>query len=352
MSHTAQLTLLNSPISDEWDILAIQEPALNTLGNTRANTHWRVAYPDCKYSHGEKPRAVTLVSSKLSTNAWRQVPFLLKDIVIIQLDTSGGKCTIVNVYNDNNHDNTVEELERFLNANIQELHPSDEDHMVWLGNFNRHHPLWDEDRNNHLFTPVALEASNKLLEIVADHGMTQILPKDILTLQLSSTQNWTHPDNTFCTEHTSELLLTCNTEPEKQGPKTDHLPILTVFDMSMPASTELPTWNYQSVDWDKFNSSLKDSLTELSGNPRIIEMAEEFQQAAHNFDQALCRTVEAAVPRTWPHPHTKRWWTKDLTKTADELKQLRKTAHRYRALPEHEVHAQTHDKENMLSKEI
>ena len=257
-SHTAQLTLLNGPILDEWNILAIQEPALNMLGNTRANTHWRVAYPDRKYSHGEKPRAVMLVSSKLSTNAWRQVPFLSKDIVIIQLDTSGGKCTIVNVYNDNNHDNMVEELKRFLNDNIQELHPSNEDHMMWLGNFNRHHPLWDEDHNNHLFTPVALEVSNKLLKLVADHGMTQILPKDIPTLQSSSTQNWTCLDNMFCTEHTSELLLTCNTVPEKQGPKTDHLPILTVFNMSMPASAELPTWNYRSVNWDKFNSSLKD----------------------------------------------------------------------------------------------
>ena len=182
--------------------------------------------------------------------------------------------------------------------------------------------------------------------------MTQILPKDIPTLQSSSTQNWTCLDNTFCTEHTSELLLTCNTEPETQGPKTDHLPILTVFDMSMPASAELPTWNYRSVNWDKFNSSLKDSLTELSGSPCIIETAEEFQQAAHNFDQALHHTVEAAVPRTRPHPHTKHWWTKDLTKTADELKQLCKTAHRYRALPEHEVHTQTRDKENTLSKEI
>ena len=207
-SHTAQLTLLNSPISDDWDILALQEPALNTLGNTRASTHWRVVYPDRKYTHGETPRTVTLVNSKISTNAWRQIPFPSRDVVIIQLDTSSGKCTIVNVYNDNNHNNTIEELERFLDANIQDLRPSNEDHMVWLGDFNRHHPRWDEDCNNHLFTPAALEVSGKLLGLIADHGMTQILPKDIPTLQSSSTRNWTCPDNTFCTEHTSEFEAT------------------------------------------------------------------------------------------------------------------------------------------------
>ena len=44
-SHTAQPTLLNGPTSDEWDVLALQEPALNTIGNTRASTHWRVSLP-------------------------------------------------------------------------------------------------------------------------------------------------------------------------------------------------------------------------------------------------------------------------------------------------------------------
>ena len=43
---------------------------------------------------------------------------------------------------------------------------------------------------------------------------------------------------------------------------------------------------------------------------------------------------------------------KDLTKSADKLKQLCKTAHRYRALLEHEVHTQVCSKENALSKEI
>ena len=81
-------------------------------------------------------------------------------------------------------------------------------------------------------------------------------------------------------------------------------------------------------------------------------MAEEFQQAARSLDQALHHMVESVVPRTRPHPHTKRWWMKDLTKTADKLKQLHKTAHRYRALLEHEVHAQVRSKENALSKEI
>jgi len=116
--------------------------------------------------------------------------------------------------------------------------------MMWLGDFNRHHPLWDEDCNSHLFTAAALEASGKLLDLVADYGMTQALPKDVPTLQSSSTRNWTRPDNVFCTEHTSQSLLECNTAPERHGPKTDHLPILTTLDMSLTMSSDSPPWNY------------------------------------------------------------------------------------------------------------
>ena len=117
-SHTAQLTLLNSPISDEWNILALQELALNSLGNTRASSHWRVVYPIHKFTHGEKPRVVSLVNSKISTNTWQQIPFPLKDVVVIQFNMSGGWCTIVNIYKNNNHNKTVEELGRFMNTNI------------------------------------------------------------------------------------------------------------------------------------------------------------------------------------------------------------------------------------------
>ena len=244
--------LLNSSISDEWDILALQEPALNPLGNTRASTHWRVAYPTRKYTHEDKPRVVTLVNSRVSTNTWKQIPFPSRDIVVIQLETSGGRCTVFNIYNDNNHDETIEELERFLDANIQELRPAENDHMLWLGDFNRHHLPWDKDHNSHLFTVAALEVSGKILELVTDYGMVQILPKGIPTLQLSSMRNWTRPDNTFCTEHTSESLVSCDTAPERCGPKTDHLPVLMVLKMSTTASDESPAWNYRSVDWDKF----------------------------------------------------------------------------------------------------
>ena len=144
-STIAQLTLLNSTPPADWDILALQEPAINKLGNTRANPHWRVVYPTLKYSDGRKSRAVTLINTRISTNTWKQLDFPSADVVIIQLVTSQGLCTIINTYNDGKNEVTIEALDLFLTRKIRTIRPNDTDHIIWLRDFNRHHPLWDEE---------------------------------------------------------------------------------------------------------------------------------------------------------------------------------------------------------------
>ena len=68
--------------------------------------------------------------------------------------------------------------------------------MLWCSDFNRHHPLWDEDRNRHLFTASALQAADRLLEKIADHNMIMVLPKDIPTLEAKSNPPKTGPSPT------------------------------------------------------------------------------------------------------------------------------------------------------------
>ena len=69
------------------------------------------------------------------------------------------------------------------------------------------YPMWDEERNNHLFTAKALEEPGELLELVTDHNMEMVLLKDILTLEAKSTKNWTHPDNDFCSINTVDMIV-------------------------------------------------------------------------------------------------------------------------------------------------
>ena len=350
-SHITQLTLTNTLPPSDWDIIALQEPAINKIGNTRANTHWRVVYPTAKYTDGTRSRAVTLINSSISTNAWRQIDFPSADVVVVQLSTSQGYCTIFNIYNDCKHDNTISAIEQLMSEHIATVRPNQQDHMVWLGDFNRHHLLWDESSNSHLFTAPALAASQKLIDLLADYGLTQILPRNKPTLQSSSSKNWTRPDNTFCTEHTCNALVSCDTNPDGRGPNTDHLPILTQLDMSLVQAEQTPLMNYREVDWEAFNKALDKALAKHAP-PQSITTIEEFQLFARHLDDTLRSTAESCVPKSRPHPHQKRWWTKDLTRLSEELKYMRKLAYKFRAIPNHECHGLLKEKEKQLDREI
>ncbi|KAI6037448.1 hypothetical protein PISMIDRAFT_79832, partial [Pisolithus microcarpus 441] len=137
--------------------------------------------------------------------------------------------------------------------------------------------------------------------------MTQLLPKDIPTLQASSSGNWTRPDNVFGNEALVDRIESCETCPQERGPNTDHVPILTQIDLTVATSNSQTNLNYREVDWTKFRRKLKAKL-ELLGPPRVLANEEEFQASARGINRALQCTMESEVPRTCLHPHQKRWW--------------------------------------------
>ena len=286
-SIAAQLTLLNGPVAKEKDVIALQEPAIDhRTGLTKANSHWCAVYPTHKFTLDANPRAITLINTKLSTNNWEQIPFPSGDVVIVQFHGAQGTCTLINIYNNGTHNRTLEEMGRFLALNAAKVRPSQSDHMFWLGDFNRHHPMWDEEWNSHLFTAAALDLAQKLLDLLADFGMVQALPKDIPTLQSSSTGNWTRPDNVFCTDHSEEILISCTTDPGQRGPKTDHIPVLMEIDLAIPLAPDTMTCNYRAVDWEEFDEYLNGTLACLPP-PAPIVTEEDFQRTTKNIDLVL-----------------------------------------------------------------
>ncbi|KAG2051751.1 DNase I-like protein [Suillus hirtellus] len=242
-SSDAQHCILSRPsAARDWDIIAIQEPTIDTKGNTRATPDWHVVYPMHRYTQAN----------------WRQLPFPSADVVIIQFTGPFGKLTILNIYNDGDKQDTPPTLHRYLESNICTIQPTHDDHVLWLGDFNCHHVLWEEERNRHLCEPRQAQANAQAwIELMADYGMCQALVKDKPTLQSTRTGNWTQPDNVFCTEHTLEAFTICDTAPRLCPPKMDHIPILSTLDLDIPQATTTINYNYQDVDWEKFNSLLR-----------------------------------------------------------------------------------------------
>ncbi|CAA7270355.1 unnamed protein product [Cyclocybe aegerita] len=148
----AQLDLLHSADPNDFDILLLQEPHIDHLGNTRANAHWAVIYPDRHLRDPKKTRSVILINKKVSTTSWTPIATQSSDIMAIQLQGDFGTVRIFNIYNDCQNDDSLNMLANHLRTQEHREHPVAPMRMVWAGDFNRHHPLWDEERNNHLFT--------------------------------------------------------------------------------------------------------------------------------------------------------------------------------------------------------
>ena len=97
-SNIAQLSLLNNTDRGNWDILMLQEPYINSIGNTASFHHYHVVYPTLHHASKKRCRAVSLISTAISPNSWTQIDFPSCDVVIIQISTLNSKCTLVNIY--------------------------------------------------------------------------------------------------------------------------------------------------------------------------------------------------------------------------------------------------------------
>jgi len=224
-------------------------------------------------------------------------------------------------------------LDTYLAQHINLIRPQVTDHMLWLGDFNRHHPLWEEPRNRHLFN---LPAAQPLIDLIADYDMQQILPNGIPTLQALNTGNWTRPDNAFGTTNVVDSIISCTTEPAFLSPKTDHVRLPLTLELAPPRHPEESRRNWKEVDWETFNEYLRTLLAPFP--PATLATDAEFQSAALRLTQAITDTIEACVPPAKPYPHSKRWWSKELSSTRRQVNKPHRKSYQMRGLPNHPCH--------------
>jgi len=140
-----------------------------------------------------------------------------------------------------------------------------------------------------------------LLSLIEDYNMVMVLPKNIPTLQSLATKNWTHTDNVFTPANMEELVVVCDTDPSLWGLGTDHVPILTTLDISMPKKAEGVCRNFRETDWDKFRKELEVQLC-LIPDPCVLLGKAQFRRAVDDLTKALKRIIEAVVPLSRPSP--------------------------------------------------
>ncbi|PSR73747.1 hypothetical protein PHLCEN_2v10417 [Hermanssonia centrifuga] len=337
---------------DKYELALIQEPYIDWLGLTRANPKWSVIYPTGHRDKAskDKTRSVILVNKRISTNNWDEVECDSTDVTVIRLRTPSGPLYIFNIYDDQTHDRTIgkligkmvaierEETERGIREGANRT--SRIAHIIWAGDFNRHHSFWERAENTHLLSRSYLDAAEPLVTALATFDLIQVLPPEIPTLQANATGNLTRPDNVFASPGLAERLISCDAHPALRPPNTDHFPIHSNFDVSLTAAQEMPGWNWRKVEEAEFYLALDEAVESRHIRKHRIKTREEFDQVLEQLTDALVEAREKTVPKRKPSPFAKRWWTADLAKTRFRVKRLARDSYRKRKEPHNPIHAE------------
>jgi len=230
-SPSCQHDLLSSNVLSQRniDVVVLQEPSINAYNYTVASWDWTSVYPSMHAGVPDKTRAVTLISSQICSDNWNQLDFPSRDVIVTHCKGNWGELVVFNIYNNSNSNETINLLTQFHRNNSQLLDAGEAQntHILWLGDFNRHHPHWDDPSDMRLFTRAALDMAEVLIEAVAEAGLDLVLPSGIPTHVHNVTKHWSRLDQVFISEHSLELVITCDTQSNQRGLNTDHLPILT-----------------------------------------------------------------------------------------------------------------------------
>ena len=107
--------LLGKCPPDKYDIIAIQEPYIDFLGNARASPHWFSIYPKTHYINKEKrTRSMILISKKIATDTWTALDIRSPDITVVKIKTHNGVVLIFNLYCDCTHNDSLLKLKEYI----------------------------------------------------------------------------------------------------------------------------------------------------------------------------------------------------------------------------------------------
>jgi len=277
------------------DVIALQEPAIVNASHSIAARDWISVYPTPHLSNPEKTRSLMLIQAEISTDSWNQLDFPSSDVTVVQFLGEWGKLTIFNIYNEGANNSTINLLMKYQRDNHQKLEhcQTGNARQIWLGDFNRHHPYWDDPNDLRLFTDVAITAAESLIEAVANAGLDLVLPRGTPTHCHSVTKLWSRLDHVFISEGSVDAVIACDTLIDHRGINTDHVPVLTELNLGLVTNETKPIPNFRDVDWDEFQKALASNLG-LEPEDQIIsqrQLDERCGTLTEAIQSAICEQV-------------------------------------------------------------
>ncbi|KAF5392001.1 hypothetical protein D9757_003364 [Collybiopsis confluens] len=334
-------------------LIMVQEPYIDFLGRTRALPHLRVIYPLHHLDRWKTKtsRSIILVNSCLPTDSWTSLDIDHPDITAVQIVGSFGTFRAFSIYNDNNNDGAIQAMARWLQSPEARSVPRRPMTMGWFGDFNRHHPMWEDPKNVQLATPQYTSAAQPLINLLSIHDMKMALPEYVPTLRSFSSGTYTRPDNVFCSRSLLEQVIRCEVDHAARPIKTDHYPVFTMLNVETKMADMRERRNWRQVNWEDFRKRLTERL-EGEYEPKEIQTETEFWEKLTRLDLIIDETIQEKVPVTKPSPQQRRWWNKDLQQMRKLRNNLGKKSYRKRLDPQHPVHEELRRIRQSFSAEV
>ena len=309
-SKSTQSYILNTANPNNWDIITLQEPWFDSYGNTHGSQYWRVVYPANFYMEGHaRVRSILLINTNLDTDCYSVLPIMHSDVTAVRFKGENGYLSLFNIYNEITNNDTISCLDSYLDRNSHIVRPNNTDSVVWLGDFNHHHLLWEDDANERLFEPT--DFITPLLDLLYKNEMLLALLKGLPTYQ-TATGNWTRPDNIWRCSSPDDPIVRCDVLPAIQPPMADHLLIITELSLPLPQASATPMLDFRQADWAKVNADLAQCLDENSPAARLATV-NEFLLKVDDLVRIIYETLEDHLKERKPSPFVRRWWTEELS---------------------------------------
>ena len=149
-AHRSRIThhsILNNSLMENFDLLMIVEPYTYTQDEqhtTLIHRQWRLILPGLLTEAPARPRSIIYVNIRIPSMSYFITPSPSRDITLIsvQLPDSAQPLTFVNIYNPLTTFTTIPTIAEVIDLNPTLFSP--EAAFVFLGDFNLHHPLWND----------------------------------------------------------------------------------------------------------------------------------------------------------------------------------------------------------------
>jgi hypothetical protein len=303
--------ILNDPDTKQYAILMLQEQYWSPYTKSSPIHHaWTLIEPTAP--NDTQPRTAIYVNNTLfSASQITPLAFPFSDVTAIMLatTTTTKPHLIINVYNPCDK-SIVSELHEYLQNNI-DVH--NYGIIIVGGDFNTHHPSWN---------PVGYtrhdEEANALGDMIAELELTLLLSPGTVTYPNAGTAI----DLVWGSNEARNHTITCRIA-EEQDHSSDHLPIETTIALQIDEPQFTPAYNYVKTKWKELNNKLELYLPNPSSINEEATTKADLDNYAEQLVQAITKAVQETTPRKRPSPHSKRWWTEELTKLRREANRLR-----------------------------